>query len=118
MNKPNRVGAAPLSGFARAALMYAADAVASVTQRERALACRVRIGVEVRASTPFVNSVSPVKSALSFSRNAVLSFVWPGVWSESVVYGMRTARRRTVCSPLQSICEASVCATGAQDDGT
>jgi hypothetical protein len=27
---------------------------------------------------------------------------------------MRTHRRRTVCSPLQSICEASVCATGAQ----
>ena len=25
---------------------------------------------------------------------------------------MRTNRRRTVCSPLQSICEASVCATG------
>jgi hypothetical protein len=31
--------------------------------------------------TPFVNSGSPVKSALAFSRNAVLSFVWPGVWS-------------------------------------
>ena len=27
---------------------------------------------------------------------------------------MRTHRRRTVCSPLQSICEAFVCATGAQ----
>ncbi len=36
--------------------------------------------------------------------------------SESGDYGMRTHRRRTVCSPLQSICEASGCATPAQND--
>jgi hypothetical protein len=34
--------------------------------------------------------------------------------SDSVAYGMRPHDRSRICSPLRSICGASVCATGAQ----